>query len=143
MNLPHQYAASATAQTQGDVTLSVDHAPSIDSDAPKEFGGPGDKWSPEDLMVAAIADCFVLSFRAIAAMSKFEWVDLSCEVSGTLDKVDRAIQFTAFDVRAKLTIPSGADENRARRLLEKAEAACFITNTLKVDPHLHAEVVVQ
>ena len=143
MNLPHQYSASATAQTQDNVTLSVEHAPSIASDAPREFGGPGDKWSPEDLMVAAIADCFVLSFRAIAAMSKFDWIDLRCEVAGTLDKVDRAIQFTGFDVHATLTVPSGADENRAKRLLEKAEAACFITNTLKVNPHLHADVVVQ
>ncbi len=141
MGFPHSYAASAEAQSEGNVSLSCGNFPGILSAAPTEFGGPGDQWSPEDLLVGAIADCFVLSFRAIAAASKFEWVDLSCSVSGTLDKVERAIQFTEFQIKPKLTIPAGADADRAKRLLEKAEQACFITNSLKGTPHLEAEIV--
>ena len=142
MNLPHDYAANAAATPQSNVTLTVEGLSSLESNAPKEFGGPGDQWSPEDLLVAAVADCFVLSFRAIAGMSKFEFTDLKATVTGTLDKVERDIQFTAINVKAELTIPEGADEARAQRLLEKAEATCFITNSLKVDPHLEATISV-
>ncbi len=140
MNLPHDYSAKAAAVPTGNIRLSSDGLNDIQSDAPKEFGGSGEQWSPEDLLVAAVADCFALSFRAIAGMSKFEWTSLDCEVTGTLDKVDRAIQFTALTVNARLVLPAGADEARANRLLEKAEQTCFITNSLKADPHLEATI---
>lgn len=140
MNFPHHYTASASAETEGLVSLEGDGIPGLKSAAPKEFGGPGDQWSPEDFLVAAVADCFVLSFRAIAGMSKFDFTSIKCEVTGTLDKVDRAIQFTEFQVKAHLTIPAGGDEDRAQKLLEKAEQTCFITNSLKAEPHLEATV---
>ena len=141
MAFPHQYTASASAQAEGNVSITGNHLPEILSNAPAEFGGPGDQWSPEDLLVAAVADCFALSFRAIATASKFEWTSLTCEVTGTLDKVERAVQFTELQVKAKLTVPAGSDTGRANRLLEKAEQACFITNSLKSTPHLEAEIV--
>ncbi len=142
MNLPHDYSAAASAKTGGNITLSVDGLDSFESNAPKEFGGPGDQWSPEDLLVAAVADCFVLSFRAIAGMSKFEFTDISAKVTGKLDKVERDIQFTELSISANLTLPAGADESRAQRLLEKAEATCFITNSLKAEPQLETNITV-
>ena len=73
MAFPHEYRTTATAETAGLVHLNADGLPEILSAPPKAFNGPGDQWSPEDLLVAAVADCFVLSFQAIAAMSKFNW----------------------------------------------------------------------
>ncbi len=140
MNFPHNYQVQAKAQAEGNVNLSCSDCSDLESAPPKEFGGPGNLWSPEDLLVGAVADCFVLSFRAIAAASKFEWSSLSCSVDGTLDKVERAIQFTEIKVHADLVIPAGADADRAQKLLEKAEQTCFITNSLKVDPHLEANI---
>jgi uncharacterized OsmC-like protein len=122
--------------------LSSAGLPNLESAAPSEFGGPGDQWSPETLLVASIADCFVLSFRAIARASRFEWESLACEVDGTLDRIDRITQFTQFDVAAKLIIQPGGDETKAMRLLEKAEQACLITNSLKASSHLKASVIV-
>ena len=141
MNLPHQYSATGSAKPAGHVELASGDLPRLQSAPPAEFGGPGDQWSPEDLLVAAVADCFVLSFRAIAAASKFEWNELTCSVTGTLDKVERAIQFTELTVQAKLTVSANADQERAQRLLEKAEQTCFITNSLKAEPKLEIEIV--
>ena len=139
MNLPHQYSATGSANPTGNVVLSSGDLPSIQSAPPAEFGGPGDQWSPEDLLVAAVADCFVLSFRAIAAASKFEWNELTCSVTGTLDKVERAIQFTELTVHAKLSLSAEADQDRAQRLLEKAKQTCFVTNSLKAEQTLETE----
>ncbi|MBN7799133.1 OsmC family protein [Parahaliea mediterranea] len=138
---PHHYAVSARAAESGDVTLSAAGLADIASAPPAEFDGPGDRWSPESLLVAAVADCFVLTFRAIARASKLDWLELSCEAGGELDRVERATQFTALSLKATLRVPAGADTEKAERLLHKAEAGCLITNSLKCPVTLDCEVV--
>lgn len=140
MNFPHHYEVTATATAEGDVALTAGGLPPLPSNAPAQFGGPGNKWSPEDLLTAAVADCFVLSFRAIAAASRFSFGSLQVQVTGTLDRVERAMQFTGFRIQARLEVPAGADSDRARRLLEKAEQTCLITNSLKSGIHLESEI---
>jgi len=137
---PHRYSVAAVGSPEGEVALHGDRLPSLASAPPAEFGGPGDRWSPETLLVAAVADCFILTFRAIARASKFSWLSLRCDVEGTLDRVERATQFTRFEVRAALRVPPGADEAQAQRLLARAEQSCLITNSLKGASHLEAEV---
>ncbi|MFK7769911.1 MAG: OsmC family protein [Mariniblastus sp.] len=140
MSFPHDYSVSSSLSPESLVSLTADGLPAIESGPPKEFGGTGEQWSPEDLLVAAVADCFVLSFKAIATASKYTWSDLSCKVTGKLDKVERSIQFTELHIKANLTIPADADADRAKRLLEKAEQACFITNSLKAEPKLEISI---
>lgn len=120
--------------------MAAEGLPTLASAPPTEFGGPGDQWSPEDLLVATVADCFVLSFRAIAAASKVNWSELTCDAVGTLDRVERDVRFTEFTITAKLTIAADQDEARAQRSLEKAEKMCFITNSLNAKVHLDATV---
>jgi len=122
------------------VELSSPGLASLDSAPPAEYGGPGDLWSPETLLAAAVADCFILSFRAVARASKLDWTSLSCEVDATLDRVDNVTRFTALTQRATLDVPAGTDEAKARRLLEKAERICLVTNSLTAEIHLEAEV---
>ncbi len=129
-DLPHHYKVMAQGQLEGDIELSASQVESIMSAGPAEFGGPGDRWSPETLFVAAIADCFILTFRAIARGSKLPWVSLSCEAEGKLERVERVTRFTDIVVRPSLVIPPDVDQARAERLLEKAEKGCLITNSL-------------
>ena len=138
--LPHHYQASASATAEGNVALDSPGVPGLVSAPPAEFGGPGDQWSPETLLMAAVADCFILTFRAVAAASRLEWQDLQCSAHGTLDRVERTTSFTEVTVKAELTIPAGGDEAKAQRLLEKAEHACLITNSMNGETHLEATV---
>ena len=62
--------------------------------------------------------------------------------SGTLDRVDRLMQFTHFTVRASLTVPPGTSVERADKLLRKAEETCLITRSLKGEVTLDAHVAV-
>lgn len=139
---PHHYSAVAKAGTLGDVALEGERLPPLASAPPTEFGGPGDQWSPETLLVAAVADCFVLTFRGIAGASRLSWVSLECSVSGTVDRIERVTQFTALTVQARLTVPAGTDQDQARRLLAKAEDNCLVSNSLKARPHLDLVVEV-
>jgi peroxiredoxin-like protein len=137
---PHHYSVTATARESGDVGLAADRLPALVSAPPAEFGGPGDRWSPETLLVAAIADCFVLTFRAIARASKLEWQELSCSVVGILERVEKTTKFTAFTVSPTLKLAAQADAARAQRLLEKAEESCLITNSLSGQVHLATRI---
>ncbi len=140
MQLPHNYDATATATLESHVTANCEGQPSLTVAPPANFGGPGDVHSPEDLQVAAVASCFILSFKAVAAASRLEWESLDVEVSGTLDRVERAVQFTGLDTRAKLTLPAGASRDKAEKLLEKAEQTCFITNSMKAESRLEIQI---
>jgi len=140
---PHHYIVNAAVRPDGDVPLSADGMRVIESAPPKEFDGPGNQWSPEGLFTAAVADCFVLNFRAIAKASKFvAWTHLDAKTQGTLDRTEGKMRFTRFDTHAKLQVAEGADVDRARKLLEKAEQTCLVANSLNSERHLTMEVVV-
>lgn len=120
--------------------LTTPGAPSLSSAPPAEFGGPGDQWSPETLFVAAVVDCYLLTFRAIARASNLSWTKLACRGEGVLDRVDGITRFTTMGLSVHLTVAPGTDPERAQRLLVKAERDCLITNSLACRPSLTAEV---
>jgi organic hydroperoxide reductase OsmC/OhrA len=66
---PHQYVVAAHGSALGEVELHADQLSPIRSASPAEFDGPGDRWSPETLLVAAVGDCLILTFRAVARAS--------------------------------------------------------------------------
>lgn len=138
---PHHYIASADAACEGIIDVSSPGLETLPSLAPAEFGGPGDLWSPETFLVAAVADCFILTFRAIARASKFEWNSLSCEVDGVLDRLDKVTQFTDYHIKVVLHAPAGSNEKKAERLLHKSEQVCLVTNSLTGRRHLHSTIV--
>jgi organic hydroperoxide reductase OsmC/OhrA len=137
---PHRYHVTGTGRVTGDVELTSERLTTLRSASPAEFGGPGDRWSPETLLAGAVADCFILTFRAIAEASGIPWVSLECDVTGTLDRVDRVTQFTHFDMTAHLVVPAPEDAARARHALEKAERNCLISCSLKASTTLNAIV---
>jgi organic hydroperoxide reductase OsmC/OhrA len=141
-NLPHRYTVNAAARAEGDVSLAGAGLATLPSAPPAEFGGPGDKWSPETLLVAAVADCFVLSFRAGARASKLAWTTLECTTEGVLDRVEGVTRFTEVHIRAALAVPAGTSPDLAKRLLEKAEKNCLVSNSLLATKPLEATVTV-
>jgi len=139
---PHHYTVSTTAAPQGDVLVEAAGLPALRTEAPVDFDGPGGRWSPEDLLVASVADCLALTFRGIARVSKFSWLGFSAHVTGTLDRIDHVSQFTHFDIVARVQIPEWANADQARRIALKAEDTCLITRSLKATVHVDVEVEV-
>lgn len=139
---PHSYVVSAAGQNAGLVTVSSAQLPNFETASPPEFDGPGGVWSPETLLCAAVADCFILTFRAVSRASRFEWLRLECRVEGLLERIDRTSQFTSFTINATLTGRAGTDVAKARDLLERAERGCLISNSLRGSRALEVRVVV-
>jgi len=138
---PHRYVASAKGAATGEVAVDSPSLSTIRTAPPPEFDGPGGVWSPETLFVASIADCYILTFRALARAAGVEWTELACRVEGVLDRVERVTQFTQYTTHATLRIPAGVDEAKATDLLHRAEERCLIANSLKGKREVVATVV--
>ena len=137
---PHLYRARAAAGPEADVVLSADGLEPIPSRPPVEFGGPGDRWSPETLLCAALADCLLMTFRAIARASRISWDSLDVAVEGKLEREQGNSRFTHFRIEAVLRLPAGMDAAAAERALHKAEAGCLISNSLTATRELQTRI---
>src|SRR5712691_3029587 len=87
--------------------------------APPEFGGLEGRWTPEDLLLSAVASCYTTTFRALAEYSKFEYADLEVEVEGSIRKTDSGYAFNEIVISPKLTIYSEEEQTRALRYCRK------------------------
>lgn len=114
----------------------------IEVATPPEFdGGMPGIWSPEHLYVAAISSCLMTTFLAIAAYSHLPFVSFTCPAEGTLAKGEGKLRMTHVRLRPRVVVPPGTDLVKAHRILEKAEAACLITQSVSAEVTLEAEVV--
>ncbi len=139
--LPHTYSAQLSGGFEGYAVASVAGLPELRTAPPADFDGPGDAWSPEDLLMAAVETCFIFTLRAVARASKLEFSSLQLAGEGTVDRKDGAARFTEIVLRPRLTIRAGADREKAIRVLEKAEKACLVSASLSTPIRLEPEVV--
>jgi peroxiredoxin-like protein len=123
----------------GRATLSSGGVPDLATAPPLEFDGPGDAWSPEQLLLAAVEACFLLTFRAIAQASRIEFASLAVEAEGIVDRRDGGMRFTEIVLRPRVTLPAGEDPVRVRRALEKAERGCLVSASLATPIRLEPE----
>jgi peroxiredoxin-like protein len=111
--------------------------------APPVFGGLEGRWTPEDLLLAALASCYTTTFRAVADHSKFDYTDLQVEVDGEIKKVESGYAFSEIATRVNLTISRPQDEPRALKLLHKAEALCLVSRALSMNKKFESIVQVR
>jgi len=132
MNPSYSFASSArwTGDRHG-VVEGHGVEPPINFSAPPEFQGQAGVWTPEHFFTSAVATCFITTFQAIAALSKFEPHALEVSAEGQVEKAEGGFRFTRVTVRPILTITNESDRERALRLLEKAERACLISRSLQ------------
>lgn len=138
--LPHHYDAHLAGGPTGYAVVSSPGIPDLSMDAPADFDGPGDAWSPEHLLVAAVQSCLFLTFRGLARVSKLEFVTLDVDVTGTVGRQDGVTRFTELVLRPRLVVAPGTDLELARQVLDKAEKRCLVSASLstpiRVDPEI-------
>lgn len=115
----------------------------IEVATPPEFekGVPG-IWSPEHLFTASVLSCFMTTFLAIAEYSKLEFETFDCDAEGILDKVNGKFLMTEVNLNARLKINDISKKDKAERVLQKSEAACLISNSIKTKVNLISDITV-
>jgi peroxiredoxin-like protein len=137
--LPHRYEVRIAGGPGAYAQVSSGGVPDLRTAPPFEFDGPGDAWSPEQLLLAAVEACFVMTFRAVAAASRLEVTSLAVDAEGIVAHVDGRTRFTEIVLRPRVVTPAGVDAVRLRRALEKAERACLVSASLATPVRLEPE----
>jgi organic hydroperoxide reductase OsmC/OhrA len=139
--LPHRYDVHLTGGAVGRATVSADGMPALPMAPPVDFGGPGDAWSPEHLLMASVQACFLFTLRAVARHSHLTFIAVELDTTGTLDRQDGVTRFTDIVLRAQVTVPAGTDLGRVREALEKSKKACLISASLLTPVRIEPTVV--
>ncbi len=139
-SFPHEYKVSTGGGPAGVLPVKSEGLPTLETNAPPAFGGPEGYWSPETMVTGAVANCLILTFRALAASAKLEWTNLDVDCAGEVDKSADGLKFTKFTLKAELTIAGDTDEDKARKTLESAKKYCLITASLDAETELDTEV---
>jgi peroxiredoxin-like protein len=131
-------AVKWTEQRKG--VISCSGKPDVQVATPPEFKGHDDIWSPEDLFVASANICLMTTFLSVAERSGLVCTSYESEAEGKLELVDGKFQFTAITLKPVITLPAGGDAAKAKELIEKAEANCLISNSMKAKVSLEPTI---
>jgi peroxiredoxin-like protein len=118
-----------TEQKKG--VVSSAGKPDIQTATPPEFKGHEGIWSPEDLFVASVNVCVMSTFLAFAERAGLAFTGYESQAEGRLELVDGKFQFTTITLRPTITLKSSGDAVKAKELIEKAEANCLVSNSIK------------
>ena len=119
----------------------ADSAPNaIHFTAPMEFGGLEGRWTPEELLLAALAGCYTTTMRTIAGAANLHFTDLQVETTGTIRRTQSGYAFTEIVIRPNLKISTWEEREQALELLKSAERLCLVSRAvgapMRFEPHL-------
>ena len=138
--LPHRYEVKICGGLGSHATAHGTGLPDLRTAPPVEFDGPGDAWSPEQLLLGAVGACFVLTFRAVARASRIDFTSIGVEVDGVVDRTNGSARFTEIVLRPRVALPAGVDTARVRSMLEKAQRGCLVSASLATPVRLEPEL---
>lgn len=111
--------------------IEADGKPVLLGSADPSFRGDASRWNPEELLVAALSQCHMLSYLAVAAANKVDVVDYTDTATGTMvTGGDGSGQFTEVVLYPRVVVSDPAMVDTAHRLHEKAGRLCFIARSV-------------
>lgn len=130
-----EWTGAAKGPTRDPATFSRDLHLSGDaialpmSSAPGYRGDPS-RANPEQLFVASISACQALTYLFLAAKNGVAIISYTDDAEGRLGIVDGKIRMSRVTLRPRITLEAGTNETRARELVAKAHAGCFVANSV-------------
>jgi organic hydroperoxide reductase OsmC/OhrA len=143
----HTYEARLTWQADGEGVTASNHRvefadrPAVEVSAAPQYSGDPTRLNPEELFVAALASCQLLTYLALARGAGVTVRRYEDHAVGTLAIADRKMRMTEVRLRPRITIAAGSDQARARGLVDKAHDGCFIANSVACAVRIEPEIV--
>lgn len=104
------------------------------------FRGNPEMLNPEQLVVMAASSCQLLSFLAVAARAHVDVLEYEDTIEAIMQEDDLPVRITSIQLRPRIVVAAGSNEERVRHLVEVAHKECYIANSLKtsvtVDPQI-------
>ncbi len=117
----------------------------IEGSADRAFHGNPERWNPEELLLAALSQCHLLSYLHVAASHGLIVTAYTDAATGTMEQTSNGGgHFVSATLRPVVTIEGGDNPNEQRALAqslhEEASAKCFIAASVNF-PIKHEPVV--
>lgn len=114
--------------------------PAITCAIPKEFGGPGGGYSPEDLFSLAVLSCLIATFKVFAERAKLQFTNINGSAKLTIDRnVQGVPELKKLDI--KFTLSGVQDQAKAKLLLGESEKYCLVSNAAKTEKTFEYEFI--
>ncbi|MGJ8743944.1 OsmC family protein [Polaribacter sp.] len=143
MGKEHFYQVKVNWEEQRKGLLSSDVLDeTITIATPPEFPkGEANIWTPEHYFVAAINGCLMTTFLAVAENFKLNFVNFESNAVGKLEMIDRKFMMSEVVLKPIVTISNQADIALAKKVVEKSENVCLISNS--VTSKITLEITIQ
>lgn len=123
------------------VTAAGKH--SIDGSADRTFHGNAQRWNPEDMLVAALSQCHLLSYLHVAASRGVIVTAYLDNAEGTMETTaDGGGHFVSVTLHPVVTVASQAMVGEALDAHREAGRLCFIANSVNFPVHHEPRIVV-
>lgn len=117
--------------------------PDLEGSADAMFRGDAERYNPEDLFLAAISSCHLLSYLALCARNGIRVVAYEDDADGSLElDAGGGGKFTSVMLRPRVTIDAADKRDLAIQLHADAHRLCFIANSCSVPITHEASVLV-
>ncbi|WP_047497554.1 OsmC family protein [Terriglobus sp. TAA 43] len=111
--------------------LSASGKPLIAGSSDATFRGEASKWNPEDMLLASLSSCHMLSYLHLCADAGISVIAYSDNAEGTMQlNPDGSGHFTSVTLHPQVTIAAGHDLTQADALHHRAHELCFIANSV-------------
>ncbi len=122
--------------------LTAEGKPDLLGSADVPFRGDGSRWNPEELMVAALSQCHLLSYLHSAVNHGIVVTAYADEPLGTMSQVGQGGRFTSVVLRPRVTITDAAQAELAQAIHREASDNCFIAASVNFPVTHEPEIVV-
>lgn len=143
MNTVKTYRFPVDVRCLGEQLMQVTAAgkPELTIALPPQFrGGVKGEWTPEDLLVAAVASCYAVTLDAVAAGMSLPLRSLEVRAAGDVTRrVDSGFRFSFVELDVSLETDPGR-EAEAYRAAELAEQRCLVSASLDVPVYAEVDV---
>jgi len=126
-----------------DHTIGAGAKPPIPGSSDLAFRGDAARWSPEDLLVAALSACHKLWYLHLCSVNGIAVLTYRDEAVGTMvEDAATGGRFTRVVLRPRVTVRPGDDTELATRLHHDAHTKCFVANSVNF-PVEHEPTIVR
>lgn len=114
-----------------DVLIAVDGKPDLAASADKPFRGDPTRWNPEDLLLASLSECHLLSYLHACVTAGVVVVSYRDEATGTMREDGRGGgAFVEVMLRPRVVVAEATMIDAAERAHAQANEWCFIANSV-------------
>ena len=126
-----------------DLLVEIEGKPPLRASSAPPFRGDASVHNPEDLLVAALAECHCLSYLALASRAGIVVVGYEDRANGVMARLDGKIRFRDVTLHPRVWVAPGTDIEEARALHDKAHSECFIASSVNFPVTNEPEILVK